>query len=122
MRRFEHMDDPELEALRRKRMAELQQQQSFSQQQYAQQQQAEEQRQQYEAQKQAVLRQILSPEARDRLANVKLADPQHADMVENQLIQLAQSGRLQQVISEDMLKELLRQIAPKKRDIKIERR
>ncbi|MGE0015347.1 MAG: DNA-binding protein [Candidatus Methanomethylophilaceae archaeon] len=116
------MDDPELEALRRKRMAELQQQQSMSQQQYAQQQQAEEQRQQYEAQKQAVLRRILTPEARDRLANVKLADPQHADMVENQLIQLAQSGRLQQVINEDMLKELLRQIAPKKREIKIERR
>ncbi len=115
------MDDPELEALRRKRMAELQQQQSMSQQQYAQQQ-AEEQRQQYEAQKQAVLRQILTPEARDRLANVKLADPQHADMVENQLIQLAQSGRLQQVINEDMLKELLKQIAPKKREIKIERR
>ena len=116
------MNDPELEALRQRRMAEMQQQSGSQQQQMAQQQQAQEQREQIDAQRQAVLRQILTPEARDRLANVKLADPKHAESVENQLIQLAQSGRLQKVISEDMLKELLRQIAPKKREIKIERR
>ncbi len=116
------MDDPELEQLRRRRMAELQNQQAAAQQDYAQQQQAEEQRRQYEAQKQAILRQIMTPEARDRLANVRLADPQHAESVESQLIQLAQSGRLQRVINDDMLRELLRQVAPKRRDIKIERR
>ena len=116
------MDDPELEALRQRRMAEMQQQNGSHHQQMAQQQQAEEQREQIDSQRQAILRQILTPEARDRLANVKLADPQHAESVETQLIQLAQSGRLQKVITEDMLKELLRQIAPKKRDIKIERR
>jgi programmed cell death protein 5 len=116
------MNDPELEALRQRRMAEMQQQSGSHNQQMAQQQQAEERKEQIDAQRQAILRQILTPEARDRLANVKLADPQHAESVETQLIELAQSGRLQKVITEDMLKELLRQIAPKKREIKIERR
>ena len=109
------MEDQELEALRQKRMAELQQN---SQQQAA----ADERNKQFEAQKQAILRQILSPEARDRLANVKLASPDLANSVEMQLIQLAQSGRLQGVVNDDMLRNILRQIAPQRREINIERR
>lgn len=116
------MNDPELDALRQRRIAELQQQQAGSQQEQIAQKQAEERRAQAEAQRQAVLRQILAPEARDRLANVRLADPAHAESVENQLIQLAQSGRLQKVITDDMLRELLMNIAPKRREINIERR
>jgi programmed cell death protein 5 len=116
------MDDPELEALRQRRMAELQQQQAGAQQQQIAQQQAEEQRARIEEQRQAILRQILTPEARDRLANVKLADPAHAESVETQLIQLAQSGRLQKVITDEMLRELLMKVAPKRREINIERR
>ena len=109
------MDDPELAALRQKRMAEIQQQ---AQQQAAQ----EEKAQQFEMQKQSVLRQILTPEARDRLANIKLANPQMADGVEMQLIQLAQSGRLQGVIDDAMLRNILAQITPQKREITIQRR
>lgn len=116
------MNDPELDALRQRRIAELQQQQAGSQQEQIAQKQAEERRAQADAQKQAVLRQILAPEARDRLANVRLADPAHAESVENQLIQLAQSGRLQKVITDDMLRELLMNIAPRRREINIERR
>ena len=109
------MEDPELAALRQKRMAELQQQ--------AQSQQAqEEQQKQFEAQKQSVLRQILAPEARDRLANIRLANPQMADCVEMQLIQLAQSGRISGVIDDAMLRNILTQIAPQQREIHIERR
>ena len=109
------MEDPELAALRQKRMAEIQQQ---AQQQAAQ----EEKAQQFEMQKQSVLRQILTPEARDRLANIKLANPQMADGVEMQLIQLAQSGRLQGVIDDAMLRNILAQITPQKREITIQRR
>jgi len=109
------MDDPELEALRQKKIAEMQQN---SQQQAA----AQERARQMEAQKQAVLRQIVTPEARERLANVKMTNPDLANAVEMQLIQLAQSGRLNDMVSDAMLKNILRQIAPQRREISIERR
>ena len=112
------MDDPELEALRQRKLADLQ----SSQQNMAQQQAMEEQRVQAEVQKQSILRQILTPEARDRLANVRVANPDLSNMVEMQLIQLAQSGRLQGVITDDMLRDILRQVSPKHREISIERR
>jgi len=109
------MDDPELEALRQKKIAEIQQ---GSQQQAA----AQERARQMETQKQAILRQIVTPEARDRLANVKIANPDLANSVEMQLIQLAQSGRLNDMVSDAMLKNILRQVAPQRREISIERR
>ena len=109
------MEDPELQAIRQRRMAELQQQ---AQNQAAQ----EEQARRMEAQKQNALRQFLTPEARQRLANIRLANPQMADSVEMQLIQLAQSGRLQGVIDDAMLRNILGQIAPQHREITIERR
>lgn len=113
------MEDPELEALRQKRFADMQ----ASQQQAAAQQQAmEDQRKQIDIQKQAILRRILDPEARDRLGNIRIANPSIAESVEMQLIQLAQSGRLREVITDAMLRDILRRIAPKHRDITIERR
>ncbi|AGI47903.1 DNA-binding TFAR19-related protein [Thermoplasmatales archaeon BRNA1] len=96
-------------------MAELQQQ-AQSQQAQAQQ---EQQAKQLEAQKQSILRQIMTPEARDRLANVKLANANLAASVENQLIRLAQSGRLQSQVTDAMLKEILQQMAPQEREISI---
>ena len=110
------MEDPELEALRRKRMEEVAAQQS------GQQSVQEEKARQFEMQKQSILRQILTPEARDRLANIKLANPEQANMVEMQLIQIAQSGRLQNVITDAMLRDILQRIIPQQREIKIERR
>lgn len=108
------MDD-ELEALRQKRMAELQQ---SSQHQAA----AEERAKQAEIQKQAILRQIMMPDARDRLNNVKVANPELANVVEMQLIQLARSGRIGEMITDAMLRNILRQVAPQRREINIERR
>lgn len=109
------MEDPELLALRQKRIAELQRQ---AQSQVAQ----EEQTQKFEMRKQSILRQILAPEARDRLSNIKLANPQLAESVEMQLIQIAQSGRLKSIIDDNMLKNILGQMMPQKREITIERR
>ncbi len=108
-------DEDELEALRRKRLQQLQ---------IAQQQQElqAEQAAQFEAQKQAVLRQILTPEARERLGRIQLAYPDVAENVTNQLIILAQSGRVQKVIDDTTLRQILRKILPSKREIKIERR
>lgn len=83
---------------------------------------AKERARQMEIQKQAMLRQILTPDARDRLSNVRMASPEVANMVEMQLIQLAQSGRLAGMINDAMLRDILRQVAPQRREITIERR
>ncbi len=108
-------EDDELERLRRKRLQELQLQ-------HQQQELREAQAAQFEAQRQAILRQILTPDARERLGRIQLAYPDVADNVANQLIMLAQSGRVQKVIDDATLRQILRKILPSKREIKIERR
>jgi programmed cell death protein 5 len=108
------MEDAELEELRRRKMAELQRQQEV-------QAMAQEQQHQADQQRQAIMRQILTPQARDRMANLKMAYPDIARLVEDQLISLVQAGRIQQQVDDNTLKEILRRVAPKKREIKIER-
>ncbi|MCX8204587.1 MAG: DNA-binding protein [Candidatus Nezhaarchaeota archaeon] len=63
-----------------------------------------------EAAKQSVLRQILTPEARSRLTNIKMVRPELAEQLETQLIQLAQLGRLKVPVTDEDLKEVLRSI------------
>ena len=109
--------DEELQRLRERRMLEIQ----------AQQQQAEEiQRQQQEAvaQKEALMRKVLTPEARQRLANIKIVRPEYAAQLELQLLQVAQSGRVKLPINDEMLKRMLAQIQSQQqqRDIRIRRR
>ncbi|MFQ5910841.1 MAG: DNA-binding protein [Thermoplasmata archaeon] len=108
-------EDEELEAIRRRRLEQLQtdQEQKLIEQ---------EQAAHVEAQRQMLLRKILTPEARERLGRVALAYPDIARGVENQLIALVQSGRVQTVIDDTSLREILRKVMPKKREIKIERR
>ncbi len=108
----------DLEALRRKRLAELQQQQQASQQmgggadmQAAYQQ--EQAKAEMDAQKQAILRQIMTPEARERLTRLKMSRKEMVEQIEAQLIMLAQSGRLQSKIDDAKLKQLLMQMQPK---------
>jgi programmed cell death protein 5 len=74
------------------------------------------------SQMQMVLMSILEPDARERLNTIKLTKPEFAGSVEQQLVQLAQSGRLKNKITDSQLKELLRQLAPAKRDYSITRR
>ncbi|MEA1894578.1 MAG: DNA-binding protein [Euryarchaeota archaeon] len=107
----------ELEEIKRRRLEQMQQQQQSGAQYQAAQQQA--QQQQADEAKQTILRQILTPDARERLTSLKLARPQLAEQVEMQLISLAQSGRLQSMIDDAKLKILLQQIQPKKREMKI---
>ena len=108
------MSDEELEEIRRKKLLNLQQQMSNEQQQAK----AE---QQLEAQKQALLRQILSPEARQRLTNLKMIKPEFTQQLEIQLIQLAQTGKLPIPLSDAKLKQILIQLQPRKRETKIRR-
>ena len=104
--------DEELEAIRQRKLAQLQEQEAAKAQ--------EEQRAQLEAQKQAILRQILNEEARQRLANVRLARPQFAEAVELQLIQLAQQGAIKEKLTDNQLKDILRKIQGQKRDTKVD--
>ena len=111
------MDD--LEEIRRRKLMELQAQRQKEMEELQRQ---EELRRQIEAQKKAILRAILEPEAKERLARIRLAHPEVAEAVENQLIALAQSGRINQKISDELLKEILKRAMPKKRETRIIRK
>ncbi len=65
---------------------------------------------QIEARKQNLMKSILTPEARARLTNIKMVKPEIAETLENQLIQIAQSGRIKIPITDNQLKELLKKI------------
>ena len=110
----------DIEEIRRKRMEQLQQQAA---QQAAQQQgdvaEQERKRRELEAQKRQVMIQILTPEARSRLANIRLTKPEFVDQIEVQLIQLAQMGRIKSKIDDEQLKVLLKKLAGQKREMKI---
>lgn len=107
-------DEDELEELRKKRLLALQQRLSDDQRQ----EQAEEH---LEFQKQALLRKILSAEARQRLTNLKMVRPDFTEQIELQLIQLAQQGKLPIPLSDKQLKEILVQLQSRKRETKIRR-
>jgi programmed cell death protein 5 len=79
------------------------------------------QEEQIEAQKQQLLRQILTPEARQRLTNLKMIKPEFTEQLELQIIQLAQTGKLPIPLSDKQLKQILQQLQPKKREITIRR-
>ncbi|MDP6613331.1 MAG: DNA-binding protein, partial [Candidatus Hydrothermarchaeota archaeon] len=81
----------------------------------------QEQQQQFELQKRSILKGVLTPEARGRLANVKLARRDYALQVENLLIQMAQTGQVKQKITDTQLKQILGKISKKKREFKIKR-
>ena len=116
----------DLDEIRQRRMAELQAQQAAAQNQAQQQAMAQAQQQeaqaQFEAQKKQILGQIMTPEARQRLANLKLTKPEMVNQIELQLIQSAQAGSLRGKVTDEQLKVLLRQIAGQKREIKITRK
>lgn len=114
--------DDEIDELREDRLEELQeraQQEGGAQEQAEAQQEA---RQQAEAQKQAILRQYLTDGARKRLNSVRMSKPDFADQVEQQMIALAQSGRLGDKIDEEQMKELLRELSPDSQSYNIRRR
>ncbi len=108
------MSDAELAALRRKKLQQLQQRAGSEDQKQS-------QEEQLEQQKQELLRQLLSPEARQRLTNLKMIKPEFTDQLELQIIQLAQTGKLPVPLSDAQLKQILLQLQGKKREITIRR-
>ena len=112
------MVDDELAELRRRKMEQMQRQAMDQQ---AMEDEVERQRQ-IETQIRVVLMEILEPEARERLNTIKLTRPDFARAVEQQLVMLAQSGRIRQRISDEQLKTILVQLTPSKKDFRITRK
>jgi programmed cell death protein 5 len=108
----EYYDDEELEEIKRRKLLEYQRQLEAGQ--------AEEEKlEEIRRQKQEILRKILTPEARARLANLRMVRPELVEYLENQLIQLVYSGRLQAPITDEVLKEILMQLLDRQREIKL---
>ncbi|MBN2603097.1 MAG: DNA-binding protein [Candidatus Thermoplasmatota archaeon] len=110
--------DEELENLRKKKLEELQRQRQFRESLEEQ----DEQRKEFQDKKRMILRTILTTDAKERLGRIKVARPELAEAIENQLIILAQSGQLKTKINDEQLQMLLARLIPKKRDISIKRR
>lgn len=109
------MSERELEDIRRKKLLELRQK-------AAEEESKVKAQRQLEQQKQALLRSILTPEARQRLTNLKMVKPEFTSQLELQLIQLAQQGKIPVPLTDKRLKQILIQIQSHKREIKIRRR
>ena len=100
------MKDRELEELRQRRLQEMQAQ--------AEQQLAQEQELiAHKAQVQGALRQLMSAEAKERLAQVRIARPGVAAAVEQQVLALAGDGKLTGPIDDATLQQMLAHLSHK---------
>ncbi|CAH9121927.1 unnamed protein product [Cuscuta epithymum] len=106
------MADPELEALRQRRMQELMAQSGAGNLQNRDQQktQDENKREEAEEQRQMMLSQIMTSEARGRVARIALVKPEKARGVEDLILRAAQVGQIKEKVSEERLIQLLEQI------------
>jgi programmed cell death protein 5 len=109
--------DEELQELREKKMEQLKEQQAGDEGEAG-----EAQRQQAEAQKKAELRKALTDGARKRLNTVKMSKQQFGEQVEQQIVSLSKSGRLNGKIDEEKMKDLLEEMKPESKSYNIQRR
>jgi programmed cell death protein 5 len=66
-----------------------------------------------------MIRLLFSSDARERLSTVRMVKPDIADSIENQVIQLAASGKLRRQITDEELKQLLGAYQKPRREFKI---
>ena len=104
--------DAELEEIRRRKLAEYQRRLQEAARE-------EELRRIEEARRAELLRKILTLKARQRLMNLRMAYPDLAKAVEDQIIRLAASGRLATPVTDDMLRRILMSISQSRREIRI---
>lgn len=72
--------------------------------------------------KEMVFRTHLTPQARQRLTNISLVKPALAKSIENLIVSLVASGKLNKMIDEEDLKKILLQVhGSRKREFKIRR-
>ncbi|AQK91910.1 double-stranded DNA-binding family protein [Zea mays] len=95
------MADPELEAIRKRRMEELMAKHGgggANQQNASQQKAQEDAKQEAEERRQMMLAQILSSEARERISRIALVKPDKARGVEDVLLRAAQTGGISEKV------------------------
>jgi len=109
------VSEDELEEIRRKKLSAFQRQ-------MADEQRNEQATEQRELQKQSLLRNILTPEARQRLTNLKIVRPDFTEQLELQLIQLAQLGKISVPLTDGQLRQILVQLQSRRRETKIVRK
>lgn len=76
---------------------------------------------QIEELKKNLLMKMLSKEAYERLARVRMANPEAASQAELYLLQVYQAGKLQETVTDDQMKEILRLLSSRK-EINIKRK
>jgi len=105
----------EAEAIKRRKLEELQQQALADEQ-------ARQQKVEFEIQKQQILRALLSSEARERITRVKMARKEEGEQIEMLLIQLYQQGKITKQVDDAMLKQILEKaLMGNKKEFKIRR-
>lgn len=103
------------EAIRKKKLEELQQKALADEQ-------ARQQKIEFELQKQQILRALLTSEARERLTRVKMARKEEGEQIELLLIQLYQAGKITKQVDDAMLKQILEKaLLSNKKEFKIRR-
>ncbi|XP_012274374.1 programmed cell death protein 5 [Orussus abietinus] len=117
------MSDPELEAIRQQRLAQLQTQ--YKGEDGGNQQAMEQKRQQMVDMRNSILSQVLDQSARARLNTLSLGKPEKGKMVEDLLLNMAQRGQLPGKLGEKELIGLLESVSQqtqKKTTVKFDRR
>merc|ERR1711862_1042493 len=102
-------EDADIEAIRNKRLNDMQSQQR----------QSEEKQREMQEQKRVMLAQILTPDARERLSRILLVKPERAALVENHLIQAASSGQIRGKVDESTLRGMLNQVSTQESKTKV---
>ncbi|XP_060819999.1 programmed cell death protein 5 [Bombus pascuorum] len=117
------MSDPELEAIRQQRLAQLQSQYKGNN--VENKQAMEEKMHQMEDMKNSILTQVLSQSARARLNTLSLGKPEKGKMIEDMILNMAQRGQLSGKLGEKELISLLESVnqqTQRKTVVKFDRR
>jgi len=109
---------PTIDELRKKKLEELMQ---YQQEKLQQQGQEQAQIQQQVEQMEEIVKQFLSKEALSRYGNLKTAHQEKALQLLVVLFQAIQKGQVRGKIDDSLLKKLLGQLTPKKKEIRIKR-
>lgn len=106
--------DSELEAIRKRKLLGMEQEQEALEQRHHNQDMLNEQKSAMDAQKKGILRKALTQEARERLGRLRMAHPELVEGLEQQIVRAA--GSLDRQIDDTMLKMLLQKMMSNKKE------